>query len=315
MLYYPAEPKVKIHAKLLSKTLNIKLMHAQEIVAFLYKQPDFLTLINKCISSDCSLESDFGFLSPTEQSMVNCLLHKHHHAIEEFVAENQQVDGSLLSKIATGNFHHISSSVVSKLLHSDGVDWNKADEVIEYLHYADESIQLVPFLLRGGNVKVNPVIYDTNFGVKYYGIYQLENNEISIHIKEFDIEIKHPINRKNITNCKWYAPYVIGYLAYLARQLKSIGYAGYIHLSRVQNFRGAHALGVPYKKSSTRDNGQSNVFSKLISLGGCWDWGETSVHCSKMKNGIPTGEHHYHGVKISLESLAAISVAKELYNE
>lgn len=316
MLYYPSVSKAKAHAKFLSKTLKIKLMHAQEAVAFMYKQPDFQSLEEKCDSYDYDQDSHFGFSSASQQYKVSSLLHKHVHDIEKFVANNQQVDDSLLSKIANRKYHQISSYIANRLLHSDDddVNWHKTDNVIEYLHFLEESIQCVPFLFSKGQAEINPYIDDTNFGVKYYGIYNLKNNYLSVHMKEFDCVIEQPLSPRKITHRKWFTPYVVGYLAFLAKQLLSLGFAGHIHLSRIQGFRAAHALGVPRDKFETQDTGPSDVYSKLIENGGRWCWGKSNFFSSGIENRIPTDLGYWHGVTISLESLATISSSQEVYN-
>ncbi|QQX79995.1 hypothetical protein JK628_21315 [Shewanella sp. KX20019] len=304
MTKYPSVSQAKAHAKYISRTLNIKLSHAKESVAYMYSCFDFREL---CDKSGLEITEELGkYISTPSVSDLQKLvplLEPHIQAIREHINPIIHLESSVLSKIAKGKLYRLSRDVVSGMLCKDTeADWSDSASVIKLIEFLDDSVSTV--LLQRSNKPdsrnyANPWIKPTALGLKVYGTYHFNNKFVDIVIREFDFQFDHPLKGNSIARRQWFGDYVVGYLRHIAEQLISLGYQGNLKLCRVNNLRGCELLEDTSGVYATKDDGQSSAFYNLLIIGGKWS-------CYKNENEKPSS----FGVEIPLSTLSVKNRAK-----
>ncbi len=296
MKKYPSVNQANALAKYISRTLKIKLSYAKEAVAYMHACSDFNEL---CDKSGLVVTRRRGMCLPTpsEDDLVKlkALLTPHISAIRIHINPEVHLDSSVLSKVANKNIHQLSRKIVELLIYGDEeIDWSNSDSVISYLEFYDDSPSLVLVEINNQTAtNINPWIEPQALGLRIYGYYEPHDKFLNIVIREFDFDFVSPIKSKELSQRKWFASYVTGYLSYLAQQLTSLGYHGNLRLCRVNLLSGNDIITPDEQRRSKKDLRLSSAFYRLIELGGHWDWDRTS-----------SGERLFIGVKIPLDLLA-----------
>ena len=292
---YPSVNQANALAKYISRTLKIKLSHAKEAVAYMHACSDFNEL---CDKSGLIITTKLGVCLPTpcEDDLVKLksLLAPHISAIRTYINPEVHLDSSVLSKVANNNIHQLSRKIVELVIYGgDEIDWSNSNSVISHLEFFDDSPSLV--LVDINNqipTSINPWIEPQALGLRIYGYYEPHGKFLNIVIREFSFDFVSPIKSKKLSQRKWFASYVTGYLSYLAQQLTSLGYHGHLRLCRVNQLSGNDIINPGERLHSKKDTKQSSAFDKLIEVGGHWVWDKTD-----------DGERIFYGVEVPLNLL------------
>ncbi|MGR5414713.1 hypothetical protein ACPV5T_18190 [Vibrio astriarenae] len=275
MLKDPQTCEVKSLAKHISRTFNIKLYEAQEIVAFRHNAIGFANLLDeltrksyKIDTHACenrSLNAEFiKLISPFKNEIAAIIDHRIH------------VSDSVLKKIADGRYSQISPHLMNLFTTSDEVDFSDSASVIEYLEFIDDSVTRA--LARRNRSKtlnrVNLWISPWNYAQKLYAYFNFSGDTVDVVVRELDLEIDRPTQESDMLSRPWFMSYMLGYIKFITNQLISAGYSGTIRVTRINSFS---AENLYYSNKNNRNNiNVSAVFNSLLTNGGSWDWDEDS---------------------------------------
>lgn len=289
MSKYPLVREAKSHAKHLSKTFNVKLSDAQEIVAFRYEAISFsrlLDLADQPIIQSHRLDMYEDAPEGVKTKFIN-LVSPFVDEISAHIDHSVHVNDSVLKKIADGKYSQISPSVMDLFTTSDEVVFSDSTSIIEYLEFIDDSVTKVLAARKRSRKaeRINLWIEPWNYGHRFYAYFNFSGDNVDVVVREWDLEIEKPTKESDISSRPWFVSYMLGYLELITKQLISAGYSGTVRVACINNFP---ARNLYYRtKSHWHSEGVNAIFNNLLTNGGNWDWDEDSK-----------GEKNFIGVKI-----------------
>lgn len=286
---YPLVHEAKSHAKHLSKTFNLKLSDAQEIVAFRYQTISFshlLQLADQPIIQSHRLDMYEDAPEGVRAKFIN-LISPFVNEISAHIDHRIHVNDSVLKKIADGRYSQISIRVMDLFTTSDEVDFSDSTSIIEYLEFIDDSVtKVLASRERSRKVKrINLWIEPWSYGHQFYAYFNFIGDNVDVVVREWDLDIEKPTQESDISSRPWFVSYMLGYIELITKQLVSAGFSGTVRVACINNSR---AKDLYYRtKSHWHNEGVKSIFNNLLTNGGNWDWDEDSK-----------GDRCYIGVKI-----------------
>jgi hypothetical protein len=289
MSKYPLVREAKSLAKHLSKTFNVNLSDAQEIVAFRYETISFsrlLELAGQPIIQSHRLDMYEDMPEGVKAKFIN-LISPFENEISAHIDHSVHVNDSILKKIADGKYSQISPDVMDLFTTSDEVDFSDPTSIIQYLEFIDDSVTKVLVSRKHSRManRINSWISHWNYGHQFYAYFDFSGDNVDVVVREWDLHIKKPTKESDISSRPWFVSYMLGYLELITKQLISAGYSGTVRVACINNLP---AKNLYYRtKSHWHSEGVNAIFNNLLANGGNWDWDEGSE-----------GNKNYIGVKI-----------------
>lgn len=289
MSKYPLVREVKSHAKHLSKTFNLKLSDAQEIVAFRYRAISFSRLLK--LAGQPIIESHRLDMYEDAPEGVNAkfikLVSPFENEISAHIDNNVHVNDSVLKKIADRRYSQISPHVMDLFTTSDEVDVSDSASIIEYLEFIDDSVTKVLAARKRSRKaeRINLWIEPWNYGHKFYAYFNFNGDNIDVVVREWDLDIEKPTKDFDISSRPWFVSYMLGYIELITKQFISVGYSGTLRVACINNLNAGNLY---YRtKSNWHSEGVAAIFNNLLANSGSWDWDDDGK-----------GNKNYIGVKV-----------------
>ncbi len=286
---FPLVREAKSHAKHLSKTFNVKLSDAQEIVAFRYETISFsrlLELAGQPTTKSHRIDMYEDAPEGVKDKFVN-LVSPFENEISAHIDHRVHVNDSVLKKIADGKYSQISPRVMDLFTTSDEVDFSDSASIIEYLEFIDDSVTRVLASRKRYRMtdRVNLWIRPWNYGHQFYAYFNFSGDNVDVVVREWDLDVEKPTKESDISSRPWFVSYMLEYLELITKQLTSAGYSGTVRVACINNLPAGNLY---YgTKSHWHSEGVNAIFNSLLANGGNWDWDEDSE-----------GNKNYIGVKI-----------------
>lgn len=267
---YPELSHLTRHAKHISRTFQLPLSSAQEIVAYQHACTDWSKLVEKSGSILPQGSASFSILpSANEIRNFKNIISPYINDIKKHLNPSIHIPGSVIDKIANGNFHHLPWDVVQHVLYAEPIDINcSSDAVIYLLEFLDGTFSQA--LARKNNTLTQLDIRSNFYGQRFYGYCDFEDKQVHILCREWDLFIKRPAtphsvgkNKTSICNRNWFPDYMLGFLFHFITQCRTSGYTGSIEITRIQN-ASVHSW-LKNKEDKFRSQGIEKLFEKLVS--------------------------------------------------
>jgi hypothetical protein len=286
MYIFPSICQAKTRAKHLSRTFNIKLTDAQEIVAYMFKCNDWAELIKKksdpvIFDSKYDVNSDY-LTTNDELQQFDALVSPHIEIIKRMLTKGTLSPGGLLERITSKSYNKISARIIRSVI-SDCEEFKlKGSEFIDTLQSYDDTFNQVLYRARRNHrATINTHIEAEFYRHKFYAYYTFNRNELYVLSREWDLDICRPSNTahktldeksKSVCSRKWFVDYMIGYLKLLTQQFRMAGYSGIIRICTIKNVS-VHSF---YARNSDEciNGGITRLFEALLDLGGEYAWEE-----------------------------------------
>lgn len=294
---YPSIRESKTHAKHLSRTFNLKLTEAQEIVSYMYACDDWGGLMRKentiINPKRHFLDTSYLYLpSESELRKFDAFVSSHIEAIEKHLGKEIYVSGSLLEKVASKHYNKISGKIIKSAIN----EWEEyesddkkldSSELIDSLGHLDDTFNKVLHSKNKSQIyALNTHLEPQCYGQKLYAHYRFKKQELNIVSREWDFQIFRPTNTKNkitkeyvqsVCNRKWFINYMVGYLKLITQQFRMAGYSGNIRICKIQNASVYNFY--KNQRGEYSHSGIEKLFEALLSLGGKYAWDTSSSGC------------------------------------
>ncbi|UBO74380.1 hypothetical protein [Aeromonas rivuli] len=272
MSRYPTCVESRAHAKFISKTLDISLSYAQDVVALRYNCESWACLAHRFGTQADKYFAFYGLVNTADRDNFKNIISPYSQELKSHFNPERHVKESLIGKIVEGKISRISGYIISQFNQAiNESETLSAERIISLLEYYDDSAShvLTSFIRQGNPSIINLHIEPWVFGQHFYSYYYFKNKTVKIVSREWDLEIETITSRK-ISAKPWFKQYMLGFLTNIARQFISLGFDGAIKICRINNFDVIDFQNgkiTPYHCA-----GICELFSSLRNLGGKGQW-------------------------------------------
>ncbi|MEZ2759575.1 hypothetical protein ACBQ54_17905 [Providencia vermicola] len=297
MKQLPTRAEAKAHAKYLSRSLNINLSYAQDVVALRYNCHDWSELSTVFGQFSDKYMSCYGLASPEEKRAFSQLLAPYTAELQNAVHPDRHVPESLMRKIAEGHIPRVSGKVMSAVIREcEDSPPTTVEDIIDLLEFYDETASRVLVGQHRQIASNNPWLEPWVFGLRFYAYYHFKGKTVTILSREWDLDIHDaylPHVRDRVFSRPWFQAYMVGYLAYLVKQFIGLGYDGTIKICCVNNYS---ALDYHEKKAAPYGRvGIHHLYRALLDCGGEYKWSLSQ-----------SGHKHDFGIELPFAALTSL---------